>query len=234
MKVLALVPARAGSKRIKNKNIKKLNGKPLICYVIDELKKSKLVDKVVVSTDSKQIANIAKKNGAEVPFIRPKKISGDKSLVIDTVTYNLDRFKKENEYVPDYVLLVQPVNPFISSKQIDSAIRLAYSKKADSVVSVVEVDTTSHPFNIRVVSGKGTVRFWKGREHYNFLGKEKQKFYRLGNLIISSYDTIKKEGRLEGKKNYFIEIDKISGIDIDDLEDFLIAESIMISKQIKK
>ena len=89
-KVLAIIPARAGSKGVKNKNIKSLNGKPLILYTIEEAKKSDQIDKIVVSTDSTEIADLSKIHGVEVPFIRPKKLSTDSSLTYDVVKHCIE------------------------------------------------------------------------------------------------------------------------------------------------
>ena len=91
-KVLAIIPARAGSKGVKNKNIKSLDGKPLILYTIEEAKKSDQIDKIVVSTDSTEIAELSKKNGVEVPFIRPKELPTDSSLTYDVVKHCIEYY----------------------------------------------------------------------------------------------------------------------------------------------
>ena len=96
MKNLAIIPARGGSKGLKNKNILKFNNKPLLAWSIIAAKKSKLFSKIIVSTDSKKIAVIAKKYGAEVPFLRPKKLSSDRSKSVDLVIHALDFYKKKN------------------------------------------------------------------------------------------------------------------------------------------
>ena len=97
--MLAIIPARAGSKQLKNKNILKIKGKPLIAHTIEAAKKSKLVTKVVVITDSRKIARVAKKFGAEVPFIRPKELSKDTSEVMDVYLYTLEFFKKKMKFI---------------------------------------------------------------------------------------------------------------------------------------
>src|SRR3989338_9605486 len=94
-KILAYIPARGGSKRIPGKNIKKFAGKPLVAHTIEQALACKLADKVVVDTDSSEIAEIAKKYGAEVPFLRPAELAQDKSLIIDSMIYSLDRLEKE-------------------------------------------------------------------------------------------------------------------------------------------
>ena len=99
MNILAIIPARGGSKGIKNKNIINLNGKPLIYFSIKQVLLSKMITDFIVSTDSKKIANISKKYLAPVPFLRPKNISGDKSLIIDTLYFclkKMEKIKKKN------------------------------------------------------------------------------------------------------------------------------------------
>ena len=95
MKVVAIIPARSGSKGIHLKNIKKLNGNPLIQYTIDVAKKCKMINRIIVSTDSTKIANISKKLGVEVPFLRPKKISGDVSSMEEVVTHTINFLKSD-------------------------------------------------------------------------------------------------------------------------------------------
>src|SRR3989338_863146 len=101
MKILALIPARGGSKRVPNKNIKLLDGKPLIAYTIAAAKKSKYINRIVVSTDCESIGKIAKKHGAEVPFLRPKEISTDDSKEIEFFEHALNWLLEHENYEPD-------------------------------------------------------------------------------------------------------------------------------------
>ena len=123
MKVLGLIPARGKSKGIPRKNIKNLCGKPLIAWTIEESLKSKKLDNVVVSTDDEEIADIAQKYGADVPFMRPAELAGDSTSGIDTVLHAIDE-------LPDFdsVLLLQPTSPLRTSTDIDSIINFAFSK----------------------------------------------------------------------------------------------------------
>jgi len=226
-KNLVIIPARGGSKRIVNKNLYNLCGRPLIKYPIDAARNSELVDRVIVSTDSIDIAEIAKEIGAEVPFMRPSALAQDDSIVVDTIVNTLTYLKENEDYIPDYVVLMQAVNPFVLSKHVDGALKLAIKKKADSVVSVVEVDTVAHPFNVREITSNGLLRFWKEKEHYNYIDKYRPQFYSLGNLIVTNYHTIMEEKKLEGSLNYPFKIDKISGLDIDTIEDMEIVEAVL-------
>ena len=136
MRVLALVPARIGSKRLPKKNIKTLFGKPLIAWTIEAAKKSKYIDEIVVSTDDAEIAKIAKKYGAEIPFIRPAEISGDDALSIDVAIHALSHLPKF-----DWLVFLQPTSPLRSVIDIDNIFEFCQNYKASSAVSVYKLDS---------------------------------------------------------------------------------------------
>lgn len=134
-KFVVIIPARGGSKGIPNKNLKELLGKPLIAYSIECAINSKYVDKVIVSTDSSEIAEVSKKYGAEVPFLRPSELATDSSPVIDTFIYTIERLEKEEGITIDQFIVLQPTSPLRTTRDLDEAIELFVNKKADSVVS---------------------------------------------------------------------------------------------------
>ncbi|MCK4825372.1 acylneuraminate cytidylyltransferase family protein, partial [bacterium] len=138
--ILALIPARGGSKGIPKKNIKPLLGKPLIAWTIEQAKKSKYFDIIIVSTDSEEIAKISEKYGAEVPFLRPKQLARDSSPTIDAIMHALNWFEERGEYF-DIVVLLEPTSPLRKENDLDNAIELFIKNidKADSLVSVGEV-----------------------------------------------------------------------------------------------
>jgi len=150
-RIVALIPARGGSKGIKGKNIVELCGKPLIEYSIDAAKRSKYIDDVVVSTDSEIIADVARRLGASVPFIRPAHLAEDNSRTIDVVLHAVDFFEHNNNYF-DSIVLLQPTQPLREPDDIDNGIKLFYLKREDLVsVSMVE----NHPLLIRTVNENG-------------------------------------------------------------------------------
>ena len=122
IKILGLIPARSGSKRIPRKNIMPLNGKPLIAYTIETAKKSKYINKVLVSTDSKEIASVARRYGAEVSFLRPKSISQDDSTEMQFLEHALEWFLEYENYEPDLIVLLYPTSPFRKPESIDKAV----------------------------------------------------------------------------------------------------------------
>jgi len=120
--IIALIPARSGSKGVVNKNIMPLGGIPLIAYSIAAAQNSKLIDRIVVSTDSEEYAEIARNYGAETPFIRPKNISGDLATDVDFFKHSLEWFQENENSVPEYFVHLRPTTPFRDSEILDKAI----------------------------------------------------------------------------------------------------------------
>ena len=147
-KILAFIPARGGSKGIKNKNIIDVNGQPLIHYTIKAALKSKYIDKIFVSTDSEKIKNVAEQCGIEIPFLRPAELAADTSKTIDAIIYTIDELKKRGEIYDDLIIL-QPTSPLRTVDDIDNAVEKFYNCGRKSLVSVSPV--TDSPLFIRKV-----------------------------------------------------------------------------------
>ncbi len=128
MKIISIIPARSGSKRVKNKNIRKLMGLPLLAHTIKHSLSSKLISRTIVSTDSNKYAKIAKKYGAEVPFLRPDKISGDRSTDLECFQHCIDFLKKNESYTPDIIVHLRVTYPIRENNIIDNCIRLFLKK----------------------------------------------------------------------------------------------------------
>ncbi len=154
MKILWIIPARSWSKWIINKNIKDFCWKPLLAWTIEECKKTKLIDKLVVSTDSSSFAEITKKYWWEVPFLRPKEISTDKSLDIEFILHTLEYLKNNENYVPDIVLRLPPTSPLRIYKYIEEWINILL--KNDELDSVRPI----------TVSPKHPYKMWKIRDNF--------------------------------------------------------------------
>ena len=114
-KIIAIIPARGGSKGIPRKNIKDLAGKPMISYIIESVKNIPDIERVIVTTEDDEIAEVAKKYGAEVPFKRPAELAEDEVATLPVLQHALEYLEKEEKYIPDYVLLVYPTSPLLSS-----------------------------------------------------------------------------------------------------------------------
>jgi N-acylneuraminate cytidylyltransferase/CMP-N,N'-diacetyllegionaminic acid synthase len=150
---LAIIPARKGSKGVPGKNIKEINGKPLISLSIQEARKSKYIDKLIVTTNSQEIANIAIQMGAEVPFLRPEKLAKDDSSATSVILHSLE-FPSIKELNFDYFIYLQPTSPFRTVEHIDSAIEnIIKNNDASSLVSVCS--PPKHPYWMKLVNQKG-------------------------------------------------------------------------------
>ncbi len=154
LKVLAITLARSGSRGIKNKNIALVNNKPLIYYTIKEAIKSKYIDDFIVSTDSKEIKKIAEKYGANVPFLRPKKLSSNKSSSVSALKHALRYMEKKRKFKYDVIIELMCTNPLKEVRDFDACIKKLITKKADSVIAVHEL-SDHHPIRIKkIVRGK--------------------------------------------------------------------------------
>ncbi|MBS3926359.1 MAG: acylneuraminate cytidylyltransferase family protein [Nitrosarchaeum sp.] len=224
MKVLAIIPARGGSKGVPLKNIKKLNGKPLIKYTIDAAKKSKLLNRIIVSTDNEKIASLAKKYGAEVPFTRPKKISGSQSTQFQVVKHALD-FLKTQKYFPDIVVLLQPTSPFRRKKIIDDSITKLIKSKATCVVSVMPMK--QHPYASFWIKNGMLKPFKKDFDSHGIRQKRPILYYPTGSVYTFFAKNILQYKSIYGPKMKPIVEDE-SSLDIDTPLDFFICE--MVSK----
>lgn len=141
---IAIIPARAGSKGIRNKNISPVGGKPLIAWTIEAAAACKAISRTIVSTDSSLFADVARQHGAEVPFLRPPELAKDDTPGIAPVIHAIEWLATHQNYRPEYIMLLQPTSPLRTANDIDSAIQLARTRNADSVVSVCEV--SHHPY----------------------------------------------------------------------------------------
>lgn len=156
MEILAVIPARGGSKGIPGKNIKPLAGKPLIAWTIDAAKGSKHITRTIVSTDDTEIAEVARVHGAEVPFLRPAEISGDLATDVEFLTHALDYLKETEGYEPDIVLRLPPTSPLRTAAHIDEGIDVLLNDESlDAVRPIVEAP--KHPYKFWKISESGDV-----------------------------------------------------------------------------
>lgn len=201
MNIVAIIPARKNSKRIKNKNIIPYKGKPLIYHSIKIALNSKLIDKVIVSTDSKKYQNLSIKFGAEVPFLRPKKISNDNSLDIDYLVH-ASKFLISKKYKPDLIVLLRPTTPNRDIEMVDKGIKIFIKnyKKYDSMRSVSEFNQP--PQKLFMIKNKSLKGFFdqslKG-EYHSFPRQKYAKTY-LPNGYV---DILKPKFFLDNKKKLF-------------------------------
>jgi CMP-N,N'-diacetyllegionaminic acid synthase len=229
---LAIIPARSGSKGLPDKNIKIINGKPLIVWSIEAGLKSKYIDRLIVSTDSEKYAEIAKDFGAEVPFIRPDKISTDESSRKDVIKHSLDFFKNKNELY-DYIVLLEPTSPLTTETDIDTSIeKLLLDKSAESIVGV-SLSEVSHP-DFLVNLKNGFLNFINENQKSSVIRRQdlEDLYFYDGTLYISEVDKyLEKEFYHEKTLGYVTP--KWKSLEIDDMYDFIMVEAIMQYKGYK-
>ncbi len=222
-KILGLIPARAGSKGLKNKNILKINGKPLIQYTIDAAKNSKLISEIYVTSDCKKVYNISKKNNLN--FIkRPKNLAGDGTQIFDVIIHSINHLSRINKKF-DYVALLQPTTPLKTSLFIDLGIKKIILDKSDSLTSVYKVDD-NHPARMYKINKKKLVPLFNKSQALN-RQKLENIYHRDGNIYIFKIKSLLKYKNLYGKKNSPLILNSKYKLNIDNKLDFLLAKTIM-------
>ncbi len=228
-KILAIIPARGGSKGIRKKNIQKLLGKPLISYTITAAKNTKSINKIIVSTDDNEIKKISENIGAEVPFLRPKQISKDTSSTIEVIKHALKFLEETQSYKPDIIILLQPTSPLRTSQLITKTINTLKKSKATSVITVSKI--TKHPYASFWLKNDFLKPFKENSTKYSRRQDFPDLFFPTGAVYSFWYDTLKKFNSMYGPKIKPIIVDD-DNIDIDTLQDLFFTE--MILKNWKK
>lgn len=236
LKILCSISARGGSKGITRKNLKLLNGKPLLSYAIDVALQSKLIDKVIVNTEDEEIANIAKKFGAEVPFIRSKVLALDHITLTEVSKNSMDEMARLG-YKFDAILQLAPTCPFIECDSLDKAVQIMLEKDCDSVLSLKRIEH-EHPYRAKVINSNGEVDpFLKNIDVESFQQRQD-----LPVLYCSSGALYLRKSKVLhdwsgndlclGWSTQGLVLDDIQSINIDRPIDFEFAEFIMSNKNI--
>lgn len=238
MKILAIIQARGGSKGVPKKNIKNLAGRPLIAWTIEEAKKSTYINRIIVSTDDKNIADVSRRYGAEVPFMRPKKFATDKSKSIELLQHALGWLAKHENYRADVVVQLKPTNPLRRAEHIDLCIK-SYLKSPgiDSLITVVK--SPAHPLKTWKFND-GFLAPFVPESVYGITEAAKQPRQALPEAFVQNScvhvinpRTILKKNSSIGKKIKGIIMERDDSVNIDAALDFKIAE-MLIRKKIKK
>ena len=230
-KILGIITARAGSKRIPSKNTKLLNGKPLISYILTSAIKSKYIDRLIVSTNSKKIAEISKHYGADVPFLRPNKLAVDTISSAAVVKHAIHYLKESETYNTDIIILLQPTSPLCLSDDIDKVTELYLNNsKYDSVISVKRV--TEHPEWLYKPNKKrylekafaSTEKYIRSQDTENYVIPN-------GAIYLIEIDALLKYDNFITERTGYYLMPPERSIDIDEELDFAIAESLIKSKK---
>lgn len=213
--VIAIIPARGGSKGIPRKNIVDLCGKPLIAYTIQAALKTELITRVIVSSDDEEIAEISRQYGAEVPFLRPKKISGDNASLGDAFAYTLEQLS-QNGYVPDITIELYPTHPFRTPEFINELVQILINGYR-SVLTVKQITHSAH--TVFYKDEKDFLHSLLNNEYVSPVSK--RSFFRSYGLFVG-YNRFGKFG------DYIYEVtEPIALIDIDTYSDLYFAEEVI-------
>jgi CMP-N-acetylneuraminic acid synthetase len=232
LKILAIIPARGGSKGLPGKNVKLLAGKPMIAWTIEAARRAQGVSRVIVSTDDAGIAGASREWGAEVPFLRPPELAKDETPGIAPVLHAVQWMEEHEKFCPDYIMLLQPTSPLRSTEDITAAIALAAAKDADSVISVAEAK--SHPFWTMKIQADGTL--------LNFLGLDLEELQRRfprrqdllaayvenGAIYLTKRSSLLATQSFYGKKIFAHVMPEERSIDIDSQRDFDLADLFLL------
>lgn len=232
MEILAIIPARGGSKGLPGKNIRLLSGHPLISYSILAAQKSSKINRIIVSTDSKEIAEISEKYGAEVPFIRPANLAEDNSKDIEVFQHALNFLKEKENYFPDFVIQLRPTSPIRFLDDIDNCINLLKNNAdADSVRVVTESPIT--PYKMWKIKDENSpmeplLEIEDIIEPYNESRHTLPKVYwQVGVLDVIRTNIINEKNTMSGNKILPYIINREYSVDIDNVKDFENAEIVI-------
>ena len=227
-KILSIIPARGGSKGIPKKNIYPLCGKPLMVYTIEAAKGSKYISRTILSSDSHDIIDIAYKYGVEVPFIRPKELAEENTPTLPVIQHAVEWLKENEDYIPDYIILLQPTSPLRTSRHIDEALEKLIYSDADSIVSVVKVPHQYNPYSIMEMKDGFLKPFLEYDELKNIRQLKPTFYARNGAAIYAfTYECLMKRNSIYGDKILAYEMSREESIDIDDLLDLTICEMLL-------
>jgi CMP-N-acetylneuraminic acid synthetase len=223
-KILAIIPARAGSKDLPDKNVRLYRGKPLLVWSIEQARQIRLPTRVVVSTDSRDYAQLALQAGAEVPFLRPPELAGDLSTDLEVFAHALDWFRRNEQYCPDLILHLRPTYPNRTVELINKALDrfLALGKECTSLRTVVEVTKT--PFKMYTVEDGRLIPLfshYKGiQEPYNACRQRLPQCYLHNGCVDIFWSDLISQGTVTGDRIYPYIMDSSESNDIDSQQDW--------------
>jgi N-acylneuraminate cytidylyltransferase/CMP-N,N'-diacetyllegionaminic acid synthase len=229
MSILAVIPARGGSKGIPGKNIKKLSGKPLIAYTIEQARASKYIDRIVVSTDDDAIANVARRYGAEVPFMRPKSLARDTSGMMGVLIHALTWAEQRENRFYDMVVLLQPTSPLRTADDIDKCVKLLANGSSGNVFAVTEPSTNPY-YAIVEKDARGNIRKMK-KGAFVTRQSAPQVFAINGAVYVWRTSLFRKRPAVVLPNSTLYFMPKSRSIDIDDDIDLKLAELLLREKR---
>jgi CMP-N-acetylneuraminic acid synthetase len=226
-KILAVITARGGSKGLPGKNIKPMLGKPLIAWTIGQGLNSKYIDKLIVSTDDKEIADVAKKYGAEVPFMRPDYLASDTASSMDVIIHAIDFFEKKDEFF-DIVVILEPTSPLRNKNDLDNALKLFVEnfEEADSLISLGEIHLES-PFFAKILSKNGFIESLMNIAKVGRRQDLQKTYFPYGVIYATKVNLFKNDKLFYREKTLPYYIQRWQNYEIDDIFDFVCIENIL-------
>lgn len=230
MSIVAVIPARGGSKGIPRKNLVRIAGRPLIAYAIDAARTAASVDRVLISTDDSEIADVARELGAEVPFLRPRELADDAAPMLGVLWHALAWLESQGVAVEALVLL-QPTSPLRTGRHVEEAVALFRSAPASSVVSVVEVPHQFNPVSVMKMSDQGALVPFLGGQAVVTRRQDKPKAYaRNGPVVLVCHPDTLRSGELYGASCLPYLMSEEDSLDIDTPQDLLLAEQALLDR----
>lgn len=221
-RIIAFIPARGGSKGLPGKNLRRLGDAPLIAHTIQPALRSGCFDRVIVSTDDADIAEVARRHGAEVPWLRPPELATDDAPVVDAVLHGLDRVAQDEGYRPDAVALLQPTAPFRTTTTLRRGVELFQGSGGDSVVSVTLAAV--HPYWCQRIDADGCLHpFLEGVEVPASRQQLPPAYQLNGLLYLARTETIREHRSFYGARTRALVVDETESLDIDTAEDWDLA-----------
>jgi CMP-N,N'-diacetyllegionaminic acid synthase len=229
-RILAIIPARGGSKGIPKKNIKPLLGRPLIIWTIEQAQKSECISRVFVSTEDKEIAALAEHNGVEIPFLRPAEFAQDNSPTSEAIIHALDMFEKRGEYY-DIVIILEPTSPLRKKDDIDKAIMafLENSSDSEALVSVGEVQL-ENPYVMKRIKDNRVIPFLEDDQKFYQRQQLPTIYFPYGVIYLSTVPAFRRCGTFYQKTTLPYKIERWQNYEIDDLYDFYCVEAVLRNK----
>jgi CMP-N,N'-diacetyllegionaminic acid synthase len=223
--IFGLIPARGGSKGLPQKNIRSLNGKPLIAWTIETARAAKFFDQIIVSTEDQEIVTVAEQYGATVPFIRPAELATDEAKGIDVVIHALN-WLTEHEHHYDLVFFLQPTSPLRQTDDIKGCLELFFQKQAGAIVSVCEAEHP--PLWMNTLGPDLCMKDFLQKEIADENRQSLSKYYRInGALYLADWDYLMKNKGFMGNETYAYIMPKERSIDIDTEFDLKLAEYLL-------
>jgi CMP-N-acetylneuraminic acid synthetase len=227
--VLGIVPARAGSKGVPDKNLRPLAGRTLLDRVADAARGSGAIDRLVLSTDSPAIAAAGRAAGLEVPFMRPAALAQDDTPMLPVIVHALDALKQDG-WVPDYVALLQPTSPLRRPRHVEEAVRQLRASGADSVVTVVELPRHLSPDYVMKIEDGVLRPFLPDGAQVTRRQDARAAYSREGTVYAFRRDTLDRFGNIYGERCVPLLIDASDSLSIDSPEDWAAAERILVAR----